>query len=357
MLQQAAQQNMSMHCVQAIPGGFCAECKAAQYHRLMRLAASYRVRLRLQKRKGLFFVLRPLLRRAGVFAGAAVFGALLWLTQQRLWYIRCSGLTAAQTARVEYTLRSCGIWPGCHVTEQLLTQGEYALLDATGEFSWVSLNFQCGLLTVETADARAVPQIAAAEISELVAKADGVITRVLPQDGTVLVQPGQTVRAGQVLIGTARADRGGELHYRRADGVVLARVDWNTQVQVPLILQQEHLTGASLSEYALYTGAQPQQRENYRYRYFQPQLIGLPLPLLLQETTAYQTRQQTIARTEELATQLARLACEQQLNAAFPDCTVLSRQEDIRIEADQLTYALHVEIEADICRRNEGGGV
>ena len=47
------------------PGGFSARCAAWHYRKLAALARRRRVRLRIQKRRGFFFCIRPLLRRRG----------------------------------------------------------------------------------------------------------------------------------------------------------------------------------------------------------------------------------------------------------------------------------------------------
>ena len=50
------------------PGGFSARCAAWHYRKLAALARRRRVRLRIQKRQGLFFCIRPLLRRRGLLS-------------------------------------------------------------------------------------------------------------------------------------------------------------------------------------------------------------------------------------------------------------------------------------------------
>ena len=69
----AAQNGLHLSAITAQPGGFCARCAAWRYPELSRLARRYRVRLRVQKRDGLFFRLRPLLRRRGLWAGLFLF--------------------------------------------------------------------------------------------------------------------------------------------------------------------------------------------------------------------------------------------------------------------------------------------
>ena len=117
--------------------------------------------LRIRKKTGLFFFLRPYLRRRGLWAGLLLFVPLLLWSQGLVWAVDASSLTTGQQARAASVLReTVSLMPGSIVTQEKLTAGEYALLQS-GEFSWVSLNFLDGRLELEAAEAKPVPEIAA----------------------------------------------------------------------------------------------------------------------------------------------------------------------------------------------------
>ena len=199
------------------PGGFSARCAAWHYRKLAALARRRRVRLRIQKRQGLFFCIRPLLRRRGLWAGCLVFLPLLLWLQGFVWFVEPVGLTPGQQARAAVVLWEAGLFPGNAVTQEKLTAGEYALLQS-GEFSWASLNFMKGKLVAEAAAAKPVPDIAAGTLHGLRARVSGTVVRTNLVSGTMLVVPGQAVEAGQGLIGTARAERDGTLIFQPAAG-------------------------------------------------------------------------------------------------------------------------------------------
>ena len=79
LLGHAAQAGLHLTRIVPLPGGFRARCAAWHYRPLAALARQGHVRLRVKKRLGLFFRLRPLLRRTGLWAGLALFiPLLLW---------------------------------------------------------------------------------------------------------------------------------------------------------------------------------------------------------------------------------------------------------------------------------------
>lgn len=356
LLTDAAGQGIHLYGISARPGGFCAHCAAWQYRRLAALARHRRVRLRVEKRKGLYFLLRPLLRRKGLWAGLVAWGLVLVWLQGFIWAVDYGSLTTGQRARAGAVLRSCGLQPGTVVTEELLRTGEYALLES-GEFSWASLNFEKGRLAVEAAPARARPEIAAGTLHGLRAKCNGTVLRTNLASGTMLVVPGQTVEAGQGLIGTARSERDGTLIFAPAAGTVVAQLEWETDQSVPLAETMSLLTGENKTNYRLFfaghsaalSPSAPEGDGLYRTRHLQLEVFSLPLPCAVEETAFYGQRQETIYRTEAQALTLARLQGLRALHDAFPDADILARREECTVQEETLHYNAVYTVAADIC--------
>lgn len=356
LLTEAAGQGLHLYGISSLPGGFCGHCAAWQYRRLAALARHRRVRLRVEKRKGLYFLLRPLLRRKGLWVGLVAWGLVLVWLQGFIWAVDDSSLTTGQRARAGAVLRSCGLQPGTVVTEELLRTGEYALLES-GEFSWASLNFEKGRLAVEAAPARARPEIAAGTLHGLRARCNGTVLRTNLISGTMMVAPGQTVEAGQGLIGTARSERDGTLIFAPAAGTVVAQLEWQTEQCIPLKLTTPQLTGANKVNsrlfFAGHSVALPlstlEEDGLCRTRHLQLTLFGLPLPCAVEETTCYAQQSQTIYRTEAQALTLARLQGLRALHDAFPDAEIFARREEYTVQEDTLHYNAVYTVAADIC--------
>lgn len=356
LLTDAAAQGIHLYGISARPGGFCAHCAAWQYRRLATLARHRRVRLRVEKRKGLYFLLRPLLRRKGLWTGLVAWGLVLVWLQGLVWAVDYGSLTTGQRARASAVLRSCGLQPGTVVTEELLRTGEYALLES-GEFSWASLNFEKGRLAVEAAPARARPEIAAGTLHGLRAKCNGTVLRTNLASGTMLVVPGQTVEAGQGLIGTARSERDGTLIFAPAAGTVVAQLEWETNQSIPLAETLPQLIGANKANYRLFfarhsaalSPSAPEGDGLYRTRHLQLEVFSLPLPCAVEETTFYAQQQKTLYRTEAQALTLARLQGLRALHDAFPDADILACREACTVQEDALHYNAVYTVTADIC--------
>lgn len=328
LLGYAAQAGLHLTRIVPLPGGFRARCAAWHYRPLAALARQGHVRLRVEKRLGLFFRLRPLLRRTGLWAGLALFIPLLLWSQQFVWAVDTSTLTRGQAARAFAVLRQADLAPGAAATEAKRTAGEYALLES-GEFSWASLNFAKGRLEVRAAAA----------------------------------VPGQAVEAGQGLIGTARQERDGTLIFAPAAGTVRAQLEWSDAQSVPLEETVLQPTGRYTVRYRLSAAGQnwtlpsvqPPEQALERTRHLQPELLGLPLPCSVEETTFYEQQPQLLRRTEAQALALARLHSLQALYTAFPDAALVARKEDTTCTDTTLEYTAVYTLEADICTQNDPG--
>ena len=344
LLSEAARTGLHLSEVTPQPGGFAARCAAWRYRKLAALARKRRVRLHIAQRTGLYFFLRPFLRRRGLWAGLLLFVPLLLWSQNLVWAVDFSSFSTGQQARAKQLLReSCALAPGSFITQEKLTAGEYALLR----------------LVVEAAAAKPVPDIAAGKLDGVLAKTAGTVVRTNLTGGTMLVTPGQAVEAGQPLIGTARTERDGTPIFEPAAGAVFARFDWEHVQTEPLIVSAKRLTGRQFSRrvvsfngWNLPLPVRKQFSEETALaisRTVQPEWLGLCLPFSIAETTYYEQTEQEISYTEEQALALAKLHSLQALFAAAPEAEFVAQKEDISTENDTLRYRVVYTIIADIC--------
>ena len=96
-----------------------------------------------------------------------------------------------------------------------------------------------------------VPPIAAGTLHGMRAKTAGTVVSTNLIRGTMLVQPGQTVEAGQVWIGIARTERNGTLIFEPAAGTVRARIVWKGEFWEEMHTETPQLTGNKSAHYQL----------------------------------------------------------------------------------------------------------
>ena len=215
--------------------------------------------------------------------------------------------------------------------------------------SWVSLNFQDGRLVLEAAEAKPVPEIAAGTLHGLRAKTAGTVVSTNLVSGTMLVVPGQAVEKGQGLIGTARAERDGTLIFQSAAGSVRAQFEWEFAEDLPLTAATDQLTGNTIVQRRLFLAGRvfplpslfsPADDSTAVTRHLQPELLGLTLPLSVEETTYYEQKENEVHFSEDEARALTRLHGLQALQNDYPDAEFVAQKVDVTTE----NYTLHYRV-------------
>ncbi len=386
-LQRAAAQNFKLREILPVFGGVSAQCSASRYRALAALAKSCHVRLHVTTRQGLYFRVRGLFERRGIWCALVVFCVFYACNRNLIWQIDYSALTEGQEARVSQILwESCEIAPGAYYSEALLASGEAALLADTDEFSWVSLNFAGGRVTVEVSQAVAVPEIAEGTQGDITAHTAGQVVSVNVQQGTAMVGAGDMVEIGQVLIGQVRLEHDEEtLVYELTAGEVLAEcvvdytaeIDYSQRVLCPVTPlgietdyivfafgrrfavsdwftwtewsnQDEHQDDSSDASNGVVVSSDLSNSADVTTRNISLSMFGFCLPVTICEENTLHYTVETVRYTQTEALALARLACSEALYTEYPDALILEESEIVQASEECLSYTIYYKIVADI---------
>lgn len=131
-------------------------------------------------------------------------------------------------------LKEEGISPGILKSRVDTTRLSDRLLSRLPDIAWVRVRFSGQTLRIEITQGVPMPPLESeGKAGDIVAACDGVIDRIDVFAGTAAVRPGDTVRAGEVLIrGTERGKNGSPVAIR-ARGLVTARVWKSAAVELP----------------------------------------------------------------------------------------------------------------------------
>ena len=288
--------------------------------------------------------------------------------------IQVTGNETVPTAVILSQLRQLGVRPGVYGPSLDRKQlAQEALLELDG-LSWMALNLYGTRLEVVVREAVKAPErLDTAENVDLIAEADGIVVKVEPELGDRLVEPGDTVAAGDILIsGTVTLEPplysdAPERYYQvHARGRVWART-WRTlTAAVPLEAQVKEYTGQEKSAWAV-------QLFGRRVEIFGTTSIswseydkittvrqaalpsGDPLPLSLVRETA----REYVPRTVQVDREAARALLEEELLARLeeqigPDGTVSAYQCTARETGGRLEVTLTAECREEICAEQPG---
>ena len=187
--------------------GCVAQGFGRDYSTLRRMAEQGGWEFSILRRHGPGRFLERCMARPGFPVGAILFVLLLNLLPHFVWVIDFGTLEQTDSQRMRALLAECGICEGTFLQKDTLEDAQAAALAQSDLFGWVSLNFTGGCLFIEDTVAHTQTIREDPPLRPLYAKADGVITAVEAESGFACVVPGQTVKAGQLLVDIVRLDR------------------------------------------------------------------------------------------------------------------------------------------------------
>lgn len=189
-------------------------------------------------------------------AGLFLFAAGLYLLSSFIWRIEVEGYERMSKQQILTACREMGLYPGAWkraVDTEAVTEG---LLQGFSDLSWVSVGIQGTDVTIRVAETieKAEP-IDKETPTDIVAAADGVILQITAQRGTPLVQAGDVVRKGDVLISSELpiGVEGEVQHtdYTAAEGTVTARIWQRMTEEIPLQYEEMQYTGEEAENHTL----------------------------------------------------------------------------------------------------------
>ncbi|MBW5444885.1 sporulation protein YqfD [Cohnella sp. CFH 77786] len=215
------------------------------FFRLRPLLKRSGARTRILQKRGLPFQAARLARRKTFAAGMLAFAALLFVLSTFVWQVKVAGESAIPENVVLQAARQEGVFPfqwslKMKDTAVLARRMAARLPDA----AWVGVEKKGTTVIITVVDSTKPEAKPLVGPSDIIAKADAVVTRIVAESGRPLVERNERVKRGQVLVSGWLGE--GEL--RKAvvsKGTVRGLVWHEMRIVSPLVREQKTLTGAS----------------------------------------------------------------------------------------------------------------
>lgn len=179
-------------------------------------------------------------KRLGLLIGMLLATALLIISQCFIWDVRIIGNGKMTESEVREELRLCGLRAGSYIPSLEIGQLENRVLMASDQISWISINLNGTVATVQIIEHVAPSK--GEDIKKpanLIASCDGQIEHVELYRGKSIVTQGQAVKKGELLVSGIYDSNTVGYRYTRASGRVLARVERSLCVTVPLVFEEK----------------------------------------------------------------------------------------------------------------------
>jgi len=251
LLNLAVEAGVSLHNVERPARDMLVATIHGRHFRSICSLARRRWRVTIVRRVGWAFAIQKLTRRKALVAGGLVAVAVLYALSSYVWFVDVRGAIEVPKERILGVARQAGLRPGVSKRALSITAVERELILSLERLVWVNVELWGTLATVSVAE-RIVPEQDQRLPGDVVAAVGGVVEKLVTLRGIPMVQEGDPVMAGQLLISGLIPPQApehkellakGELPYLHAQGIVRARVWHEGVAEGAMVRQEETPTG------------------------------------------------------------------------------------------------------------------
>jgi similar to stage IV sporulation protein len=213
-------------------------------------------RVEIKQKVGLPFSIIRLKERKMLVVGFLMFWMMIiWLTST-IWNIEIIGNEQTPKEQIISLLKDNNINIGKLKFNMNKDDIKYMLIDNYDYFSFVSVNIKGTKMTIEIKEQDLPPEkVDKSYPCHVVAKKKGVIVKVVPRNGKGVVEKGQVVNEGEILITGIMANENIEQQTLvHAEGEVMALTRYSSIIKEPIVKNEERETGKVYKEKGIKVG-------------------------------------------------------------------------------------------------------
>lgn len=194
--------------------------------------------------KGLPFFFERIKHRKMFVTGFVLFFLIVFLLSSFVWKIEINGLEQTPQEKVFEYLNDNGIVSGTPKISISEDEVELLLMNKYNYFSFIEVKKKGVKLVVDIKEESIPPEKIDRDYpANIVAGKKGVVEKIIARNGDALVKVGEIVREGQVLISGAMLTNESEIYLVHAEGDVLARTRYESEVIETIVKMTEKETG------------------------------------------------------------------------------------------------------------------
>lgn len=315
--------------------------QAAEYRSLCKIARRLGLKMRIEKKHGIYFTLKRHRDKIGFAAGAIFAAAVVLFLNLFVWEINISGNKAVSSEEIMATLANSGLKTGTLRTAHDARKIEWNIMNDNKEIAWATVNIQGCCVNVVVSETRQEAEMKYDDDKpvNIIAAKYGVIRKMDVFDGQGVVKVGDAVMKGDLLVSATFEDRHGKLTLKHSRARVMAETDYEITVEFPLeqVIEttggvKKSVKGIEIMGLSIPLGSSrgceglPSEKEE-KELYF----LWIRLPIKEISTKYYAVKRNTITYTAEQAKGGAFQLLEQKEAEEMSNMEIISRKTEEKI--------------------------
>ncbi len=188
-------------------------------------------------------------KRVGLLVGLILCVSVIGLSSMLIWDVEVKGNEGLSDDYIEDILIDYGIKKGRFRQSVDLDALHHQVLLDNGAIGWLRVNFRGSVAVVEVLEYRGKDGTAYSSLgSNLVSARDAFVVSVITINGVSSVKEGDTVKAGELLIGGICDSNMHGYSLKNAEGSVIGEVCDKFAIKIPFETSEKRYTGKSFTE-------------------------------------------------------------------------------------------------------------
>lgn len=213
-----------------------------QFHKVRAARRTAGVHIAVVGKGGLPKTVRKYRKRWGLLIGAGLAAIFVFLMSGFVWSIRFEGEVKDRDALIA-ALKAEGLYEGCWRGRVEADAVESKILGSDLGISFLSVVFKGSVAQVQVVYEKPKPEMQSTAPCNLVADCDGVITYMMVKEGVPVVQAGDAVQAGELLVSGIFESETAGIRKVHADGHIYAQTAQTLRVEMPYQTAECRRTG------------------------------------------------------------------------------------------------------------------
>lgn len=355
MLSELIENGIQVRNVRFSEIGITGEVSPFDYYRTAETARKNGVRIRAQKRRGLYFMLSKYKTRAGLYVGLLAFILILSMWQTRVQDISITG--DVHKAQIYEILNDCGIVKGAATSNLQIYKAEQRIMLEVENCSWVDVSCEGFRVIVKVEKGIEPPEMEDKNPRNIVASRPAMIVSQSVFRGASVVRNGSGVNTGDMLVSGVFPDDGEHVLTVRADAEIIGEWDESIEFFVPY---NETINKADGEQkvfkylvwnddvYPLFLGKAFAENSVYSEETRAVQLFGVTMPFTIRVGTYTAYTEKQITRSPEAVTsELAKRRETYEANF-YGDYEIITYNERFYPDDDGITLIVDYTLQGNI---------
>ena len=222
------------------------------FYEIIKIAKKLKCKVKIIRKRGMPFLINRYKKRKIFFLSLIIITILIGISTNYIWNINIEIEDNIEIENIEQDIKDAGLEVGMNKnkidTQEIINK----IRLNRNDISWIGIELKGTNAIIKIVKAKEAPEIIdEKDYSNIVSNKSGIITKIIAQNGTALVNVGDEVKEGQILIKGIMEGKYTGVRYVHSLGEVEAIIKYSKTKKIPLKTTEKVNTGKKETKYKI----------------------------------------------------------------------------------------------------------